>query len=170
MKKKDLLISLAIIAVSGGFLYFYTRRTGYIQLDASGVDARLQLRSSLLGKTTIRSDREPVAVRARIHRPQYLTLSIDYKGRSCLMNSRGPWGEYAKIGVESKKTTVVKIGPPFLIQPAIRKNGSCIQLRDFSIIGRAGEKYQYGNWASTPKIKIIDEKGNILASGNFKFG
>ena len=170
MKKKDILISLAIIAVTCGLPYFYTRRTGYIQVDAGGSHAILQLRSSLFGHATIRSSPGSAVVRARVHRPQHLQLSIDLKGRRCLLSSRGPWGENAKIDVKNKKTTLVKFGPPFLIQPAIHKNGPDIRLIDFSIIGRAGEKYQYSNRASKPRVRIVDDQGQILASGRFQFG
>jgi len=170
MKKKDILISLAIIAVSGGVLYVYTHRTGYLQLDAGPAAATLELSGSLFNKTTVRSGQGPVAVRARIHRPRQLRLSIGRKDRHYLLESRGPWGEYSKIKVKHNETTIIQFGSPFLIQPAVHKHGPDMRLIDFSIIGRAGETYRYGNRASKPKVRIVDDQGNVLGSGSFSFG
>ena len=91
-------------------------------------------------------------------------------GPNFRLDSYGPWGELSKINVENNKTTVLKMGPPFIIKPAIHKNSTKIITIDFTITGQAGEQYRINRSAPVPKIKIIDEQGNTLASGSFGFG
>jgi len=174
MKKKDIWISLAIIACAGLTLLYYTQRKGYVGIDAGGADAILQLKSSLLDHSTITSGDEPAAIRARIYRPQLLSLSIGQGGYTWRIESRGPWGDLSKIKVRNDEATALRLGPPFLIKPEFNKNGSILSI-GYAIIGQAGEQYQNfitkDNRAVTgAKIKIVDEKGNVLESGSFKYG
>jgi len=174
MKKKDIWISLAIIACSGLALLYYTQRKGYVGIDAGGADAVLQLNSSLFANTTINSGAEPAAISARIHRPQFLSLSMNQDGHTWKIESRGPWGDLSKIKVRNDEATALRLGPPFLIKPKIRKNESLLYI-DYAIIGQAGEQYENfitkNNRAVTgAKIKIVDETGNVLESGKFKYG
>jgi hypothetical protein len=174
MKKKDIWISLAIIACSGLALLYYTQRKGYVGIDAGGADAVLQLKSNLLDNSTITSGGEPAAISARIHRPQFLSLSMKQNRHIWRIDSRGPWGGISKIKVRNNEATALRLGPPFLIKPEIRTNGSLLYI-DYAIIGRAGEQYENfitkNNRAVTgAKIKIVDETGNVLESGKFKYG
>lgn len=174
MKKKDILISLVIIVVSAGVLLFYTRRTGYVRLDAGQADATLELRSSLFSKATVRSGQQRGAVRARIHRPQHLRLSINQNNDNYFLLSQGPWGDLARINVENNQTTNLRFGLPLVIQPKVQRNGSVLSL-DFDILGQAGEQYEKfvrkNNRAITgANVEIIDEAGNVLESGKFSYG
>lgn len=174
MKKKDIWISLTIIACSGLTLLYYTQRKGYVGIDAGGADAILQLKSSLLDHATITSGGEPAVIGARIHRPQLLSLSIKQNGHTWQIESRGHWGDLSKIKVRNNEATALRLGPPLLIKPTIRKNGSLLYI-DYTIIGQAGEHYKKSitknNRAVTgAKIKIVDETGNVLESGKFKYG
>ena len=174
MKKKDIWVSLAIIACAGLALLYYTQRKGYVGINAGGADAVLQLNSSWLALTTITSGTEPAAISAQIHRPKFLNLSMEQDGHTWRIESRGPWGDLSKIKVRNNEATALRLGPPFLIKPEISKNGSLLSI-DFAIIGQAGEQYQNfitkNNRAVTgAKIKIVDETGNVLESGKFKYG
>jgi len=175
MKKKDILISLAIIAASGLALLYYSQRKGYVGIDAGGANAQLHLRSSWLTSTINASgDEKPTAIRARIYRPQLLSLSMGQDGYIWRIESRGPWGDLSKIKVRNNEATAIRLGPPFLIKPEINKNGSLLSV-DYAIIGQAGEQYENfitkNNRAVTgAKIKIVDETGNVLESGSFKYG
>ena len=174
MKKKDILISLAIIALSGLILLYYSQRKGFVGIDAGGADALLHLRSSWLTSVRIASGGEPVAISARIHRPQFLSLSMKQDGHTWHIESRGPWGDLSTIKVRNNETTALRLGPPFLIKPEINKKTSLLSI-DYAIIGQAGEQYQNfitkNNRAITgAKIKIVDEAGNVLKSGKFKYG
>ncbi|MHC4439653.1 MAG: hypothetical protein ACYS3S_20030 [Planctomycetota bacterium] len=174
MKKKDIWISLAIIACSGLAVLYYTQRKGYVGIDAGGADAQLQLKSSWLVHTTITSDDEPAAIGARIYRPQSLSLSMKQNGHTWRIESRGPWADLSRIKVRNNEATAIRLGPPFLIEPEIRKKGSSLSIY-YSIFGQAGEQYrsfvkQNGRAVTGAKINILDEAGNILESGKFKYG
>jgi len=174
MKKRDIWISVAIIAAAVLLLYSYSQGQGRIKIDAGGAAVTLQLRSGWLGKATISSGAEPATVRGRVHKPRRLSLSMKQDSNTWQIDSRGPWGKLSKIKVSNNDTTVLKLGPPFLIKPKVRKSGSSISI-DFAIIGQASEQYQ--NFARKnnrsvheAKAKIIDEAGNVLASGKFEYG
>jgi hypothetical protein len=174
MKKKDIWISLVIIAVSVGVLYFYTQRTGYIRLDSGEAKATLDLRSSLLSKESVCSGRQPEMVRARIHRPRHLRLSIDQGGHNYFILSQGPWGELSKIKVKNNQTAILRLGPPLKIIPKIQKRNSVVEIQ-YDIVGHAGERYEKfvrknNRAVARASLKIVDEAGNVLESGKFKFG
>ncbi len=170
MKKKDIWISLAIIAASVSVIYFYTQGKGYIEIDTGGANATLELRNNLFGKATISSGAGPAEVRAIPHRPKILRITGMQGGPDFRLDSYGPWGKLSKINVDNDKTTVLRMGPPFVIKPAIHNSGTKIRTIDFTITGQAGEKYSFNRSGPVPKIKIIDEQGKILASGSFGFG
>lgn len=174
MKKKDIWISLAIIVCSGLSVLYYTQRKGYVGIDAGRADVVLQLKSIGFIHTTINSGTKPSVISARVYRPQFLSLSMKQHGHTWQIESRGPWGDISKIKVRNNEATALKIGPPFLIKPKIRKNGAMLYI-DFEIIGRAGEHYanlitKNNRTVTGAKIKILDETGNILESGKFKYG
>jgi hypothetical protein len=174
MKKKDILISLAIIAFSIGVVYYYIQGKGYIETDIGGMDATIQIRNSFLGHETIRSDAEPVEVRAIIHKPRHLKITVKHEGHNYQIESNGPWGSLSKINVNKNKTTLLRFGPPFVIKPDIHNNKNHISI-DFTILGQAGEQYRKyalknNRRISGAKLKIIDEEGNVLENGKFQYG
>jgi hypothetical protein len=174
MKKKDIWISLAIIAATGLTLLFYSQRKGYVGIDADGAEAVLRLRNNWFGHKTITSGAEPAAISARIYRPQFLSLSMGQGGHTWKIESWGSWGNLSKIKVRNNEATAIRLGPPFLIKPEVHKSSSILSI-GFAIVGQAGEQYQNfitkNNRAVTgAKISIFDETGNILESGNFKYG
>ena len=174
MKKRYIWISVAIIAAAVLLLYSYSQETGQIKIDAGGAAAKLQLAGGLFSKATISSGAEPTKVSVRAHRPVQLSLSMKQGGDTWQIDSRGPWGKLSKISVNNNDTTVLKLGPPFLIKPGVRKSGSNVSI-DFAIIGQASEQYQSvirknNRSVPAPKAKIIDETGNVIASGKFEYG
>ncbi len=174
MKKRDIWISVAIIAAAVLAFYFYSQGKGRIKIDAGGAAATLQLRGSWLSKATISSGAEPTKVSSRVHRPAQLSLSMKQGSNTWRLDSRGPWGDLSTIKVTNNNTTVLRLGPPFLIKPKVRKSGSNVSI-DFAVIGQASEQYQNfarKNNRSVPeaKAKIMDEAGNVLATGKFEYG
>jgi len=129
----------------------------------------LQLRSGWLTKATISSGAEPATVNARVHKPEWLKISMQQGSNTWRLDSRGPWGDLSTIKVTNNNTTVLKLGPLFLIKPKVRKSGSRVSI-DFAIIGRAGEHYRNSRRSSAPKLKIVDETGSVLATGKFEYG
>jgi hypothetical protein len=171
MKKR---ISLAIIGVAVLTLCFFTLVKGFVKIDAGGAFAELQLNSILFSTTTITSGTDPYPVSARVHIPQRLSISMKQDGQTWQIDSRGPWGDLSRIKVKNNQTTALRLGPPFLIKPGVRRSSSSV-LVDFAIIGQAGEQYQ--NFARKnnqlirqAKVKIIDESGNMLTDGRFEYG
>ncbi len=176
MKKRDIWISVAIIAAAVLILMLFSGSSGkgQIKIDAGDAIAELQLAGGLFGRATISSGAEPAKLSAQAHRPVQLRLSKKQGGDSWRIDSRGPWGKLSTISVNYNDTTALKLGPPFLIKPKVRKSGSSISI-DFAIIGQASEQYQNfarKNNRSVPaaKAKIIDETGKVLAAGRFEYG
>ena len=172
MKKRDIWISVAIIAAACLTFYFFVRQKGHIKIDTPGV--QMQLRCGYFSKRTITSTDGPVTVSARVYRPEGLSIAMKENGNTWRVDSRGPWGNLSQIKVQNDETTVLELGPPLLIKPKVRQRGSLVSV-DFSIVGQAGE--QYGNSIMknrrripAPRLKIVDEAGEVLASGKFAYG
>ncbi len=172
MKRRDIWISVAIIAVACLVFCFHSQQKGYIRIDGPG--AELQLGSGLFSTTKITSGQELVALRARAYRPKRLSIAMKENGNTWRIDSRGPWGDMSRVKVKNDETTVLKLGPPLLIMPKINQRSSLVSV-DFSIIGQAGEHYgagiaKNGRRLAAPGLKIVDEAGEILASGKFEYG
>jgi len=175
MKKRDIWISVAIIAAAVLLLYFYSQGKGQIKIDAGGAEATLRVnRGWFSDRALIKSKDGPVMMQARTYRPQRLSISTKEDGNTWLLYSSGPWGKLSKIRVENNSTTVLELGQPLLIKPSISKSSSLVSI-GLSIIGRAGVCYyaaitKNGKRLAPPKLKIVDEAGNVLASGRFEYG
>jgi len=176
MKKRNIWISVAIIAAAVLILMWFSGSSGkgQIKIDAGGAIAELQLAGGLFDTVTISSGAEPIKVDARTYYPQSVTISMQQGSDTWQIDNRGPWGKSSTIEVKNNETTVLRLGPPFIVKPGINKSGSTVSI-NFSIFGQGGEKYQ--NYAKknnsrvpAPKAKIIDEAGNVLASGKFEYG
>ncbi len=174
MKKTDIWISVGIIAAALAAFYFYTQRKGYIEVDAGGATASLQLRSGWLSEAHIGSDSGPVVVPARPSRPERLRIIKKENGGTWQLETTGPWGNLARINAKNRRTTVLRVGPPLLIKPIVHGRGSDVSI-GLSIIGQAGEQYgvrqvtKDGKRSAAPDVKIIDESGRFSA-GKFAFG
>jgi hypothetical protein len=174
MKKRDIWISVAIIAGAVLLLFLSLQRKGQIKFDAGGAVTTLRLSNSWLGNAIINSENQPCKVSARLHRPQWMNIGMKQGDDTWQLESRGPWGNLSTIRVQNNETTVLKLGPPFQIKTKALYTGTKVSI-DFAIIGQAGEHYrnsimQNNKRASAPKLKIIDEAGNVLASGKFEYG
>lgn len=174
MKKRDILISIAIIAAALLLLFLYSQGKGRIKIDAGGADTTLRLSNNWLSTTTISSGIGPATISARLHRPRWLKVSMQQGGDTWQLESRGPWGELSKILVKNNDIAVLKLGPPFQIKPKVRRTGSRVSI-DFAIMGQAGERYRNSIMLNNrrvpaPKVKIVDEAGSVIASGKFAYG
>jgi hypothetical protein len=174
MKKRDIWISVAIIAAAGLLLFLSLQKKGQLQIDAGGAVPTMRLSNSWFGKTMIDSAAQPSKVSARLHRPQWLTIWMKQGDDTWQLESRGPWGKLSTIRVQNNETTVLKLGPPFQIKTKALYTGTKVSI-DFAIIGQAGEHYrnsiiQNNKRAPAAKLKIIDEAGSVLASGKFEYG
>jgi len=168
MKKKDIWISVAIIGVAVLGTCVYSQRQGYVQLDAGGARAELRLRSGWFGSVTVKSDRQRTAVKARSYRPQSLRITSTANARQRSVRASRPWGRLDRVKVKDNETTVLRVGPPFLIKPRVHRRGSRVTI-GFSVVGQAGEHYNARQF-SAPKLRIVDKAGNVLAAGKFQYG
>ena len=174
MKKKDIWISIGIIAAAALTFRLYCLGKGLVEIDAGGATAELEIRGSLFNKTTMSTGTGPWRVRGRVHRPQRLSLSMQQEGQNWRIDSHGPWGHLSRIKLKNNQTKTLRLGPPFLIRPNISKSGSRIAI-DYAIVGQAGEQYQNlatknGRPVIGAELTIVDETGNVLDSGKFKYG
>jgi hypothetical protein len=174
MKKRDIWISVAIIAAALLLLFLFSQAKGQLLIDSGGADITLRLGNYWFSTTTVSSGARPGKVSARLHSPQWLKLSMKQGGDTWRLESRGPWGDLSKIRVNNNETTVIKLGPPFQIKTKTRFTGTKVSI-DFAIIGQAGERYRNyimlnNKRAPAPKLKIIDEARSVLASGKFAYG
>jgi len=174
MKKKDIWISITVIAASALAFNVYWLRKGSIEIDAGGANAELQLHSNWLSEATVISGTEIAEIGARVHRPQRLSLSMKQDGQTWRIDSNGPWADLSEIRTKNNQTTTLRLGPPFLVKPSISKSGSLIAI-NYAIVGQAGEQYQNaarknGRAVIAAELTIVDETGNVLDSGKFKYG
>lgn len=167
-----LVIVVVLIAACLAVFFLYPRPKGYIKIDTPGV--RLNLSGGRFGETKVTSAANGIAVTVGEYRPQYLEIEMQKGSDTWLMESTGPWGQLDQIKVEKDKTTILKLGPPLAIKPAINKTESRVSVA-LAIFGQAGEQYRNvitknSQPAPTPNVKIVDEAGTVLASGKFEYG
>ena len=172
MKKRDIAISAIIIVAALITFALFTQRTGFIDLDAPG--AELCLRGGFFTSTLVEDSPEPTKVKARLYRPAYLRIRAEDGVNKWQANSYGPYGDISKISVAAGKTVKLKAGPPLLIKPSIQKSPGSVSISYF-VIGQAGEVYdasilKNGKKIPAPKLQIVSEAGDVLASGTFEYG
>jgi hypothetical protein len=174
MKKRDIWISIAIVAAAVLLLCFYSRGGGRIEIDAGGAVAALQLRNNWFKSTTIISGAEPTLASAGVHRPRQLSISTEQDGHIWRIDSRGPWANLSRIKVKNLRTTALRLGSPLLVKPKVRRNGSFVDI-DFTVVGQAGERYEKfavkdNRAVRKAKVRIVDEMGNTFEAGSFRYG
>ncbi len=173
MKKKDILISLAIIGAAALALWVCLQTKGYIRIDAGGAAAELQLQNAWFAKTAVASG-GAAEVGARVYNARRLSIVQKQNGQNWRIESVGPWGELSRIKVKRNETTELRLGPPFVVRPDVSRSGSVLSV-GYSIIGQADEQYRSfamrdGRTVPGAKISIIDEAGNVLETGQFSYG
>ena len=173
MKRKDILISLAIIGACLGslILYSYTNSLvhGYIKIDSGNAASVLVLRGNLFSRNFRVTEKEPVLINTRVTRPISLTISKTQDSNSLQLVSYGPWGHLSGIKINHNHTLKLRAGPPLIIKPSISNHSGLVYV-GFTVVGQAGERYQIPRTKTNPKVKIMDENKKIIASGNFTYG
>ncbi len=171
--KKLILFTCLVIVLFIGFKVATSGPPGYVKLDVPG--AKMQL-GGLWSRVTVSSDSEKLKVKAGTYRPRQLEIVKEDSGNKWRILSSGPWGNLRTIKVKKDETTVVKAGAPLLVSTDVQhRPGSRLVSIGFSITGQAGEQYsprvaRNGRDLGTPKLKIVDESGKVLASGKFEYG
>jgi hypothetical protein len=177
MNKTRALIGLAVIAVAIAVAYFAgSGGAGFVQIDASGFHADVELRGGWPRKAVTVSQSEPAKAPAATYRARRVVLRVEEGSDKwwSLLVRRGPWGDLATVKVVEQQTTTLALGPPLTIDAGVKRKGRAVSI-GLSVIGRAGEHYGPQLLSSDgpsppPRLKIMDETGNILASGKFEYG
>ena len=174
MKKKDILISLAIIGAAILAAWVCLQGKGYVRIDAGGAAAELQLQNAWFTGTTITSGGRTTQTGARSYKARRLNILQKQNGQDWRIESVGPWGELSRIKVRRSETTELRLGPPFAVRPQVSRSGSVLSV-GYSIVGQAGEQYRSfaardGRAVPGAKITILDEAGNMLETGQFSYG
>ena len=173
MKRKDILISLAIIVACIGILYLYSFTNslvhGYIKIDSDNSIVSMKLHGNFFSRDIEITGNNPVKINTRILSPRYLTISKTQDSNSIQLISYGPWGDLSRIKIKNNETLSLKVGPPFIIRPSVKKQPGLVSI-GIDIIGQAGESYSIPRLPKAPKVKIMDENGKIVNSGSFSYG
>jgi hypothetical protein len=177
MKKNILIILAVVIAALVGMLVYNSTQAGFIKIDTSNTTVTLKGPWSSIVR--VGPDREPVKASAGFYRPRRAKIAKQSNGDKWQIFSYGPWQKLGKIEVTKDQTTTIKLGEPLLVKADVdstrrAKTGNRISI-GFSIVGQAGEKYssrikKNNRDTAAPKLKIVDQEGNILASGKFEYG
>ena len=141
MKKRDILISLAVIGASIVAVWTCLQMKGQVRIDVVGAEAILQLKDGWLGQTAVTSRLQTSDLRTGVYNARRVTVSTEQNGQTWRIESLGPWGELSRIRIKRNETTTLRLGPPFLVKPQINRTGSVVSV-GYSIVGQAGEHYR----------------------------
>ncbi|HUW18699.1 MAG TPA: hypothetical protein VMW16_05305 [Sedimentisphaerales bacterium] len=176
MKKRDIWICLAIIAGAIAVLNLYWRREGYIKVDTPGFHTTVHLRRGWWRSAVAMSDKGPVKVHAGAYKLTQAKLRAEESQDKwwTILCRDGRGRKQSRIQVTDGETTVLKLGPPLTVHPEVWRRGRDVSI-GLSLIGQGGE-----HWIPqvltpkkplpAPRLKIVDESGNVLASGKFEYG
>jgi hypothetical protein len=171
-RKSSVVISILTGTMIVCILLAIDRSRGYLVVEAEGVELHLSRR--LFNSLTVYSGHGSVETPARSYTPRYLMLTARDGDDTWQLESTGPWGVLDRIKINQGETTTLKCGPPLRIdtQTSLDVRQVCV---DLVISGRGGERYRNvvlknGDRVSAPKVKLIDQDGNVLVSSRFKYG
>lgn len=107
--------------------------------------------------------------------------ATDKSGDKWALDANGNGGKLQSFEIKPGETLSVELGAPLTIKTDIQQSNSGWVFGGkevsvgFTIVGRNGEQFspaveKNGTQVPAPKIKIYDEKGEVLASGDFQYG
>jgi hypothetical protein len=173
--KKIIVIPLIIVVLIGIVLLYYSQQTGYVKLETPGITVGLRGLHGVFWKNLhIGPSTNPV----KTHVGKYLALlgnlTSDAGGDKWQFSFYGAQDPSSRITVSKGQTTTLKFGPPLFLRTEVKPTGRQVSI-GLSITGKSGERYnpgvmKNGKALEAPKLQIIDEAGNVLASGKFEYG
>lgn len=173
--KKIIVIPVIVVVLIGLVVFYYSQQTGYVKLATPGVTVGLRGLQGVFWKNLhIGPSTDPV----KTHVGKYLavlgSLTSNAGGDKWLSSFYGAQNFSSRINVTKGQTTILKFGPPLNIQTEVESAGRQVAI-GLSITGQSGERYnpqvmKNGKVIESPKLKIVDEVGNVLASGKFEYG
>jgi len=174
--KKIIVIPVIIVVLIGLTIFYYSQQTGYIKIEAPGFETDLNLSGRWGSKAISVSGSEPVAIHIGMYKPERIVVRLAKASDQwwSILCRREPWGNLATINVSKGNTTGLKLGPPFVIHTDIQHGDRTVSV-GLTLVGQAGEHYSPQVLTHTgplpaPAISIVDESGQVLASGKFEYG
>lgn len=98
----------------------------------------------------------------------------DEQGALWRIVGRGDWSQQV-VEVNADKKTALKVGPPLTAEVTVSKDGNSIAL-GLDVEGQSGETYSTGDFqkagetVQAPRFEVRNEKGEIVARGQFEYG
>jgi hypothetical protein len=174
MKRTFLILVVILVAFLGFVLFGRTHKTGFVKLDEPGVTLNLKPTGFLRRTVSIGPSTEQIKITTGAFFPTYGYIKKSTNGDTWRVDFTSPQNSRSLINITENQTTNLKFGPPLTVRTNVNRNGRNASI-GFSIIGRAGEIYfpkvsKNGKSLGAPGVKIVDESGNILASGKFEYG
>ena len=174
--KKIIVIPVIIVVLIGLAIFYYSQQTGYIKIEAPGFETDLNLSGRWGSKAISVLGSEPVGIRTGTYKPERIVVRLAKSGDQwwSIFCRREPWGKLATINVAKGNTTALKLGPPLEMRTDVQRNNRTVSI-GLKLVGQAGEHYSpqvltHNGPPTAPEIKIVDEAGTVLASGNFEYG
>jgi hypothetical protein len=173
--KKIIVISAIIVVLIGIILLYYSQQAGYVKIETPGVTVGLRGLHGVFWKNL---EIGPSTVPIKTHVGQYLallgSLTSNTGGDKWEISFYGAQNPSSKITVAKEQTTTLKFGPPLNIKTEAELSSRRVSI-GLSITGQSGERYhprviKNGKALEAPTLQIIDETGNVLASGKFEYG
>jgi hypothetical protein len=173
--KKIIVIPVIIVVLIGLILFYHSRQTGYVKLETPGVTVGLRGLHGVFWKNLrIGPSTNPV----KTHVGEYLAglgnLDSSAGGDKWQFSFYGAQNSSSRITVAKGQTTTLKFGPPLNVKTEVKTVGRQVSI-GLSITGQSGERYnpqvvKNSKALEAPKLQIVDEAGNVLASGKFEYG
>jgi len=173
--KKIIVIPVIVVVLIGLIVFYYSQQTGYVKLATPGVTVGLRGLQGVFWKNLqIGPSTDPV----KTHVGQYLallgSLTMNAGGDKWQTSFYGAQNASLRIIVAKGQTTALEFGPPLNVKTEVKPAGRQVSI-GLSITGQSGERYnpkvtKNGKALEAPKLQIVDEAGNVLASGKFEYG
>jgi hypothetical protein len=102
-------------------------------------------------------------------------LRTDKDGGVWAMDRRSGDDPLGRLTIPAGKRVEVPLGPPLVCKTDVRQSGRQVFI-GLTLVGRAGEQYvsratRVGAASvRPPSLKVLDEAGNVLATGTFEYG
>ncbi|HEX2972797.1 MAG TPA: hypothetical protein VHP11_10715 [Tepidisphaeraceae bacterium] len=153
--------------------------TGTLAVNRPGVELMI---SGDVGKQFLAGNKTKWEIPAGHYMCQMIRLTAkDADGNMWVLQAFGDTGKLQSFDIKAGEELALELGPPLNLDVDVQQQSAGWIVRGkemavgFQIVGQAGERYspgamKNGQQVPAPKIKIYDEKGEVLASGDFQYG
>lgn len=173
--RKIIVIPVIVVVLIGLILFYYSQQTGYVKLETPGVTVNLRGLHGVFWKNLqIGPSTDPVKTLVGQYQVWRGRLTMNAGGDKWQTSFYAAQDVSSIITVAKEQTTALKLGPPLHVKTEVEPMGRQVSI-GLSITGQSGERYnphitKNSKALEAPKLKIVDEAGNVLASGKFEYG